>query len=166
MTVRASLPFAGVGLFVLLVSCSDGALPFEPKGCTLLGCNDGLTVDLQAPAAWPAGTYRFELDADGATQTCEATIPLPPCDTQGIQCTGDHARVSVSGCALPPSAQGFGPITFWKGPSTAVVRIFKGDGTKIADGTFHPTYALSRPNGPECEPECRSAPSERLAVDL
>ena len=46
-------------------------------------------------------------------------------------------------------------------PATVTVRVMTG--TKTIEETRQPTYEVSRPNGPDCPPECRSA---RVTVAL
>lgn len=146
LAIAALASFAG---------CGADLVPVE-RGCTEIGCADGLNVDLSS-GPWKAGAYVFELKGDGKTQRCEGTLPLPSCDVPGLVCTGDlEAQVSVSGCALPAGQQGFGPIQLREGPAKVSVRITR-DGATIADATMTPTYKTSRPNGPTCEPECRQA---------
>lgn len=152
---RRALSGVGLALGALLVgACGESAM--HTDACTLIGCQDGLTIEVQA-SAWAPGTYVFDMTADGKSRRCEAKLPLPACDVQALTCTGDvEAQISVSGCALPAGSQGFGPITFRSGPANVEVAISR-DGTSLGKGSFRPTYQTSRPNGPRCEPVCRQA---------
>lgn len=123
-----------------------------------MGCVDGLRLELTPGSKWPAGSYRIELEADGATQSCTAVLPLKACDAgPNVQCTGATlARIGESGCALPPGEHGLSDIEFSGTPKRVHVRITR-DATVVADKVLEPAYKKLQPNGPDCEPVCNSA---------
>ena len=133
-----------------------GDEPPAGKGCTALGCTNGLTLSIVPPQRWAAGAYRFVIDADGQVETCTGSLPLPPC-SQGsaLTCTGPAiAQIGESGCALGASEQGFSSINFTTGPTRVNVEVER-DGHVIGGGKLMPTYATVHPNGPACGPACR-----------
>lgn len=158
-------------LAALAAACGAGATPppaAEPPGraCTEIGCMDGLRVELTPGARWPAGRYGIEIEADGAKQSCEAVLPLKPCDAgPSVQCSGaDLATIGESGCALPPAEHGLSEISFSGAPKQVHVRITR-DGATVADQDITPTYRRVQPNGPGCEPICNQA-SAGIALSL
>lgn len=118
----------------------------------------GLTVSLSPAQSWAPGAYRFTLQADGQTETCTGSLPLPPCDQgRALACTGAAlARITESGCALAATAQGFSSIELDSGPAHLTVLI-EHDGRVIGSASLAPMYLTLRPNGPACEPVCRQA---------
>ncbi|WP_437567769.1 hypothetical protein [Sorangium sp. So ce542] len=131
--------------------------PPPDQGCTQIGCVDGFTVRLASEAPWPAGAYRFVISADGETTTCEGKLPLPGCAAgRALTCSGPSLLIGESGCALPPSAHGFSEIQMRSAPRQVTVEVSR-DGASLVKADFSPSYVESRPNGPGCEPVCRSA---------
>lgn len=105
-------------------------LGLQACGCNVVGCYDGLLVQLQPR---PTGPYRVELLVDGVSQ------PAPPEAT----CT------EVTGC--------FSGIVFrTRATDRVVVRVTTLAGTR---DTAYPRlqYATQRPNGRGCDPTCHNA---------
>jgi hypothetical protein len=130
--------------------------------CTAIGCTDGLAVTVTPTSAWPAGDYRFTIEADGVTTTCTGSLPLPACGTAAITCEGgepDAVMIGESGCALAESEHAFSDIMFTATPASVAVTVEFG-GTQIGAGSWSPEYQTSQPNGPECEPTCTNASVE------
>ena len=151
-------------LVTLLTSCA-GATPGPDRGCTEIGCTDGLVVRVTPAAPWPAGEYRFVVEADGVTTTCTGWLPLPPCETRAITCDREGVvSIAESGCALPSSAHGFGDLVLPATPEEITVEV-QHEGRTLARETFTPAYQTSQPNGPGCEPICTNA-SVDLALEL
>ena len=162
----ASLPLA---LYLLGVaacaSAPPGVPPAEPASpgriCTEMGCVDGLTIELQSPAGWQPGAYRFEIELDQEKVTCEGSLPLRGCD-QGasVQCTpaggAERVQIAESGCALPPAEHSLPQIALPGGPARVKVTISR-DGNAIGSQELSPAYRTVAPNGPECGPVCRQA---------
>lgn len=126
--------------------------------CTEIGCIDGLNIDLKAPSGWPAGSYTFAFELDGAPVTCTGALPRGGCETgPALTCDVEgKVRVEELGCAVPPEKQGFSGIVLFTGPKKATVTISR-DGQELQRAELTPTYNESRPNGPDCEPLCRQA---------
>jgi hypothetical protein len=151
----------------LLPGCSAKSGPSDGStstptggGCTQIGCEDGLTIRVTPTDAWPHGAYRFVVEHDGATTTCEGVLPLPPCEQRAISCDAAEPTIVESGCALEPSAHAFGDIVFGTSPPSVAVQVLLDD-RSVGSGTWTPTYQTVQPNGPGCEPICTNA-----AVDL
>jgi hypothetical protein len=149
-------------------SQSSGARSEEPaadpeRACTEIGCLDGLHVELVPSEGWAPGRYTFLFEADGAAQSCEATLPLPGCEEPAVSCSGaSFAQLGASGCALPAAQHGFASIDFPDALTEIRVRVER-DGQTLVDRSLAPTYREVQPNGPGCGPVCRTA-SEQLAV--
>lgn len=62
-------------LFAPLAVLLAGCPPTSPRACTLIGCTDGLGVEVSGA---PAGPYRIELEVPG-----EAQRRVFRCDTPG-----------------------------------------------------------------------------------
>ncbi|MBX3184006.1 MAG: hypothetical protein KIT72_00655 [Polyangiaceae bacterium] len=134
----------------------DGSLAV----CTEIGCVDGLTIDL-SQLSWEPGSYQIDVAADGDITRCQVTLPLPPCSNPGTSCDGTGVQVGESGCALAPSAHSLTELRLVSLPDNVEVTVTR-DGAPFASRRFTPNYQVSRPNGPRCEPECKSA-NELLA---
>ncbi|HEY6559292.1 MAG TPA: hypothetical protein VI072_18535 [Polyangiaceae bacterium] len=135
-----------------------GPNPVAPPlhACTEIGCIDGLHVTLTPADSWPAGAYVFDIETEGGSTTCRGSLPLPPCGTQGLTCTGQPVQIGESGCALPAAAHGFSTLTFSSAPKRVHVRITR-DGQLVAARELAPAYRRAQPNGPGCEPVCTTA---------
>jgi len=117
--MRRRLFAAGVAL---LAGCNG-----ITGGCTLIGCANGLIVNL---AQAPTSAYRIEVFA--------------------IE-SGPHF---IFECANPAQC---GPGAAFNDfmPEAVTIRVTTSAGTR--EETVHPTYDVSQPNGPNCGPECRQA---------
>lgn len=158
---------AAPALALLLLACSKGQVepptdaPDGPKVCTEIGCLDGLQIALKKETPWPAGAYTFDFTVDGAPVRCSGALPLGPCDA-GPSLTCDVAErvvIGESGCALPAAEQGFSDVRVPGAPAEVAVTITH-EGAPLHQSTLKPTYVESRPNGPGCDPVCRSATAE------
>ena len=98
-------------------------------GCTLIGCNSGLLVQLAGPVAGP---YRIEVRTPGST-----AVFVSECTT-AAGCTG--------------TGGGFFPDFM---PEQVSVTVTTARGTVRQD--VRPTYTTSQPNGDECPPVCKQA---------
>lgn len=133
-----------------------------PVGCTEIGCQDGLLVQVTPSSGWPAGQYTYAIELDDQTITCTGTLPLPACGSPGMTCDAEGVQITESGCALPPEEQAFGDVNVPTQP-TAVSITIQHDGTEVASGSWTPEYETLQPNGPECEPTCSFASVELAA---
>jgi hypothetical protein len=96
-------------------------------GCTLIGCDSGLLVNLTQA---PAGAYRIEVFA-----------------------TLDGPRY-VYDCA---SAAQCGTTAFFNDytPESVTIRVTTAAGTR--EQNAQPSYSVNQPNGPNCDPTCKQA---------
>lgn len=137
----------------------------ELRPCTLIGCGAPFEVQFTKASAWPAGSYHVEVEADGVRSACTMGFPLTSCQVAvGCEGTADW-RMNLSGCALPAAAQSISGLTFLTTRPAAVKVTVSHEQRTLGTGTFTPTYTTSRPNGPSCEPECRTAPSASLSLE-
>jgi hypothetical protein len=118
-----------VSLLLCVAACGVVG-PREDKGCTLIGCNSGLTVHLNAK---PAGTFKVEVFAQSPNQQ---PVYVYEC-SNAASCPQD---IFYSGLIV----------------SHAYVRVTTSTGTKTVEIPAV-NYVTSRPNGPGCDPECRQA---------
>ncbi len=129
-----------------------GCETIETKACTLIGCESGLTVALQA-ATWPSGSWRVEAKVGDETRSCTVTIPLPS-DGQAV-CAG-ALRLGTSGSALVAAQQSLSSVHLPDTPTAVTLTVLR-DGSVLASKTFSPSYTSSEPNGPGCGPTCTQA---------
>lgn len=118
----------------LAMSCSGGAL----GGCTEKGCGvDGLVIDLGAASS---GHYVVTGSALEGPRRCEFDVP-------------EGANNPACAMVLPASVK-----VSWVGfaPSEVLIIVTRdGKALKSMPNT-KPTYTTSRPNGPNCGPECKN----------
>lgn len=138
---------------VLLSGCAITS-PAEQRGCTLLGCNNGVQIDFSFR---DRGAYVVDLMLDGQKTTCRATLPLSdpppsPCDRDGIFLT-------LSGSKLPPEQQSIGGLFISSTTAKQIVLKITRDTTPIGALDRTIDYKVTPgPNGPTCEPkECKQA---------
>jgi hypothetical protein len=129
-------------------------------GCTEVGCQDGLTIDLKsASGAWAPGSYVFAVDADGTKSTCTVDLPFvkdPDCTHPALMHVTFTAPDPVA--ANTVIAQVFNFVT-----AAHVYLTISRDGAVIAEKDYTPTYTINEPNGPTCGPTCHVA-QDTLAV--
>jgi hypothetical protein len=145
---------------LLLASCVpiNGSNDAAPDGCPAIACGPSYQIDF-ARAAWTAGTYTIEVNADGAQGSCEIMIPLS-CD-RGPRCMGSVGWLpSLIGCALDPGQQSIKGITFDRTtPARVEVRVEQGERT-LGVQTFSPAYSTS---STRCL-TCTQAPTDQLPL--
>ena len=122
---------------IALALLSQGCL-----NCTLVGCQNGLTVDLTGST--DPGLYTIEVIADDLTHVCSFELGVDGCE-------GAHwiqiAAVSESGVLIQiPELK----------PESVVILIDR-DGDVLADVALSPVYKVSYPNGERCGTKCDSA---------
>lgn len=106
-----------------LIGCSE----FLPRGCTLIGCVDGLRVAFETA---PSGAVRVEALPEGATSP------------RVVECA------NASACAFGAEFENFTP-------AHVVITVTTEQGSKVFD--LRPQYTEHRPNGPGCGPVCTQA---------
>jgi hypothetical protein len=157
---------AVVALLWTGLAAPSGCETLTKKSCNEIGCGFGFAVAFQpTDGIWRPGRYLVDVRADGVSSSCEVTLPLAPCGTPSSTCTGQRSWIlGESGCALPASQHSISGISFSSStPATVEVTVSR-DGRQLAGQSFTPSYASSRPNGPDCEPTCRTAPTATLAL--
>jgi hypothetical protein len=113
-----------------LVTALAGLAGCNSLGCSLIGCQNGLTVRLSQT---PAVSFRVELRVTSPTAQPAYVYDCanPALCAEGVffpDFSGEHAFVTV--------------VTAAGTRTTEITRI---------------EYRISRPNGPDCPPECRQA---------
>jgi hypothetical protein len=154
VTKVAIVTLAAVVALACAGGCSDGSEPRTPRGCTLIGCVNGLSVQFSRPLR-EAGSYTVTMDLDGERITCETALPFASC-SGGSPCSSSKVILEQSGCALPPSAHEILGLRVTSVARTVSLRIDR-DGGEIASESFTPSYARSAPNGEGCGPICEQA---------
>jgi hypothetical protein len=131
-----------------------------------MGCSSGFALSLEPSSKWPAGDYRFEIEADGASQVCEVTLPLRSCATgPSVKCTGASlATIGESGCALDAREHGLSSIQLQGTPLKMKIAISR-QGKALVAQDLAPAYRWVQPNGPGCGPQCLQA-SATMRVPL
>jgi hypothetical protein len=146
----------------VLAGCSPPSDDAGNRQCTTIGCGSPFQLAFDRPATWAPGTYTVEVTADGAKGTCDVTMPLT-CSSKP-RCSGAGGwDLVLSGCALDPAQHALTAVVFEKGPATVEVRVLD-RGRQLGAGRYTPVYKTSQPNGPGCQPTCRSAPIEELSL--
>ena len=127
--------FLGTGCMILATDM-DPSTP-EPKECTLIGCDDTLTVQIYG---YIPKTYMVVLiDPDG--------------DEVEFQC-GQEELTLQPNYYYDPKCESWG---FWlSNYSPNIVEITMEWDGEIFSKTVRPSHNYSYPNGPDCPPECRS----------
>lgn len=115
-------------LTVAVTAALAGCVDSIAPVCTQIGCESGVRIELAEPLP------------EGATVTLASDRPGGV--AVSFQCT------AASPCESPLFARDFTP-------ESLTVRI-QGGGIDYSE-SFIPTYTASRPNGPNCPPECRNA---------
>jgi hypothetical protein len=144
---------------------------FEHGVCTLIGCVDGLRIEITgADAALPAGMHTIRATTPAGTSSCTFTWPpesvangwsvsaqcqagLSVLISQKTVCT---ASDPTSSRCDPVPGQFQEAIQVSGTPASVELEERTGD-TVLVSQTVTPTYRESRPNGPHCEPVCRQA---------
>jgi hypothetical protein len=150
-------------------------------GCTLIGCGDAATINLQSPTgAWTPGNYQIALVVDGGPATCTLPIPSSPSPTSDIvgtctsgltaifqgetQCQTLPSDGAVSGgICRPVPGHFFLTLTLDGTPPQVDLTVMR-DGNALVDQTVEFMYQDFQPNGPQCGPSCRGASASVTVV--
>lgn len=148
-----------VWLTALLATTGCEALGSDPPGgaaCTLIGCQDGLQVQLQRSGPWPAGDYTAQVTLDNQPPvSCTVSLPFASV-TASATCSSTDVQLQTAGQALATDQHALTGL--WIRTTPAKVRlVLQHNAVTLLDQTLQPTYQTSRPNGPDCEPECTQA---------
>jgi len=127
------------------------------QACTEIGCVDGLTISTEG-MDWPAGYYKLKfLLNNKASVECHGTLPLKPCpEGPSFSCNKQGITIGESGCALPKKAHAISDIRINAFPQKIVATIMR-NGSTVHLRTLRPVYQTTQPNGPNCQPICKSA---------
>jgi len=131
-----------LGMVAALALTGVGCTVEEEVGCTLIGCADSLTVQLQGASDLADGDYTLTVTDTGNSdvQTCTLTM------TAG-QVT------NIVGCStIGPDATSLAFFDFV--PTDATLVFTDSGGAVVVERTVALSYIESRPNGPNCEPVC------------
>ncbi|EYF06739.1 Hypothetical protein CAP_1436 [Chondromyces apiculatus DSM 436] len=136
----------------------------ETTECTEMGCVSSFAVTFAHAGAWEAGSYRVTVTVDGgAPVACTVTLPLD-CNAPSPCPNGTPFYISTEGCALDPAQHVLGGVDFWGvTPASVAVSVHR-EGVLLGEGSYSPNYTTSQPNGPDCEPTCKNAPSAELSL--
>ncbi len=160
---RLVLALPCAALLLAPLACAGTKAP----SCTEMGCMNSLSIQLTKLSPWAAGSYSVTIKHDDAQVDCAVVFPLD-CDAPPA-CGDEDVFLGLSGCALDPAEQSISSIDFMRGTPAKVsisVRLGEGESAEgLGDAEFAPTYRSSRPNGPECEPECNTA-VEQLVMKI
>ena len=168
-------------MVVAAVVFLNGAACELGHSCTEVGCADSVSLRVTSPnQPWPDGVYQLEVALDDVTGGCAFTLPddLPvsgsvtsiPClegaelgIQQRYECTTRREGDAVSQSCAPVPDRYELTLSAYATPEQLTLSLAR-DGTRILDETRELTYATTRPNGPDCSPECRQADVE-LTLD-
>jgi hypothetical protein len=117
----------------------------EGVDCTLIGCGiDGLVIDLTGPDGddLPDGAYVVSATDGAETLRCEFDVPAgqaePTCYVAELQGFG-------------------GDVTFYgSAPATTTITVTRDGVTVGGADAVAVDYDVTYPNGPDCDPGCRS----------
>lgn len=153
---------------VILLLCIFVFLPITAhaqKACTEIGCQDGLTLNVDPSFDWKWGRYDIALMFEGRTVNCYGYLPLKRCEKgPSFKCSSDKITIGESGCAMPESTHGISGIYINDAPARVIVRILR-DKKAVITRTLSPEYQEMQPNGPGCGPVCRGASYNLLTAD-
>lgn len=132
------------------------------KACTKIGCMDTMLIEL-LPAKLTAGAHEVTVKAAGKEATCKVTVPYPACGTPATECAGTLPMMAnESGCELPKDQQKFPSLTIGELATEVSVTVKRGAAKLVTDKKAQPTVSENRPNGPDCDPVCKTG---RLSVE-
>jgi hypothetical protein len=143
------------------------------RACTEIGCGDAATITAALSAAGaPLGTHSFAVEIDGAAQTCTVEF-VSETEAVHTQCSGDASLMfgpamqgkettmdGVVGYTEEPIPGEFRWQLSIPGQPAEVHVIHTHAGNTVLDQTASLVYTEHRPNGPDCEPVCKSASVE------
>jgi hypothetical protein len=148
-------------LVFFLVFNATRSLGQEP--CTRIGCESGVSIELEKSSSWKKGVYRFEFKLDDKKIICSGSLPLKPCEWPSVQCKSDGPQyqdlpisIGESGCALPKDQHSFGPIMIRSTPQKLALQIFF-QNKLLGKIESVPVYKTVYPNGEKCGPKCTQA---------
>ena len=126
---------------ILLTACTLGQLPPGQQACTLIACGSSLEIALVG---------------DHVPTVFSMQISSPSGELINVHCADGNARFDPAEAARWSPACPSGGVSLTDfAPQQLSVTVDWSDGQ--ARQEFQPSYVASQPNGPACEPTCRSA---------
>ena len=164
---------------VVLAGCEP--LGDDLRPCTEIGCSDSIDVTIDGTQLdWADGDYTLDLGLDTQLYHCTFALPvaggvarpgtpLTPFDCAPALPGGTGSLVITPWAACPSRAdagrtlpQQMRPCQYSiqlqsnTAPATVTARLAH-EGTVLLEEGLQPEYAVTMPNGPECEPTCRQS---------
>jgi hypothetical protein len=132
----------GVGAVALLaLACGKNWMgPEQGQACTLIGCDDELSVHASAALGWSFGV---EIALDGQTISVECNLA-----DDVVRMPGNVTGGTLSVDCVPDG------IIVRELPEQLTVRFLDEDGTVLGEGALSPDYEERYPNGEECGAAC------------
>jgi len=135
---------------LLLAGCTLGQRPPQAPVCTLIGC--GNTLEVRLVGAHVPTDFTLTLDAASGEHV-------------RVRCTEGTAEFEPPEAARWTPACPAGGVSFFNfAPQGISVAVEWADGQVVQE--LEPRYATSQPNGPECEPTCRSGAVEVIIPEF
>jgi hypothetical protein len=134
-------------------ACSSDGSGDLGQGCTAVGCaNNDMSITLASSSGiWAEGSYTLSVTLDGQQQTCDFSVPadLPSgVGVTSLDCGGNDFEAGLGSYGVS--------LQFSTKPETLGLELARA-GTVLLSDSRKPAYEESRPNGPYCEPDCKSA---------
>lgn len=181
-------------MLALACACGDGAEGAtdgeglererpDDRPCTLVACFSDFPIELQQPDAWPLGSYEVSVSVDGGEpETCIVELGDAPPEggAAGFCATQTFSVAYVAGGQLNLTSNRVAPrqllSTETAEPAIQRVHVERGEHVElvvtgpdgiVSQGSFAPAWGdYFSPNGLECGPNCRNAPSQTAIVEL
>lgn len=162
---------------VAAMASFNGAACEIGHDCTDIGCADSVSVRVTTlDQPWPEGDYQLEVTLDDLSGVCEFSLPndLPARGSvtsirclEGVEigieqlyeCVTLREGDGVSQSCEPIPDRHEVTLRAYGTPAQLSLTLTLDD-SQLLDKSRTLTYAVMRPNGPECEPECRQAEVE------
>ena len=107
------------------------------------------------------GKYVIEVMADGKTGKCTFAAP-GFADRKDSSCEGDLELEMIAFGVGKGSPESLSEIRVRSSPVAVTITVTR-DGKRVGEAKLTPAYSEVRPNGPGCDPSCKSA-SEKLVI--
>ena len=130
--IVAVLAVLAIGLGVMTLLGSGLARPVQ--GCTMIGCFETLAIEFEG---FQPETYSVEVSS-------------PSMETVRFECPTPGASNASGFTMCTPNGVNLSEVS----PDDITVKVSWEGGSKTE--TFHVSYETYQPNGPQCEPTCRS----------
>lgn len=130
------------------VSTPEPAMEPEPM-CTKMACSEQMAIDFSTGESPKAGTYSVTVKVANKSAVCNIQYPHPANAETATTCTGPLAISAVENKTTFPT------LRLEAVPEDLQVTV-KLAGKTLADSKVAPTISEVRPNGPQCDPACKS----------